>query len=203
MGCWPLVKKRAPYHLPPHRAGQCNSCGSASALCFSRCRSCSGLPCSEPKALFTTTTSYYNYEAVRWHQVVWLVEAWHLPLSAFLSLVGDKLAEYAHSWQLMRWWLLVAGALYAATRWHQAKEARPLLPAATGPALAWVTGSFVLFFGLLGYYPDRLTYTLLPLALCLVAGLLPHWPSRYARPPTLAVAAGWHLYVLLSYGPFS
>jgi hypothetical protein len=61
----------------------------------------------------------------------------------------------------------------------------------------------VLFFGLLGYYPERLTYTLLPLVLCLIAALLPHWPSRYARPVALAVAAGWHLYVLLSYGPFS
>jgi hypothetical protein len=148
-------------------------------------------------------TTYYNYEAVRWHQVVWLFEAWHLPLSAFGRLVGAKLAEYVQSWQLMRWWLLVGGALYVASRWRYASRAGALLPAGTGRALAWVTGCCVLFFGLLGYYPERLTYTLLPLVLCLLAALLPRWPSRYARPVALAVAAGWHLYVLLSYGPFS
>ncbi len=148
-------------------------------------------------------TTYYNYEAVRWHQVVWLLEARHLPLLAFGRLLGDKLAEYVHSWQLMRWWLLAGGALYVASRWRHASSAGPLLPTAAGPALAWVTGCCVLFFGLLGYYPERLTYTLLPLVLCLIAALLPHWPSRYARPVALAVAAGWHLYVLLSYGPFS
>jgi hypothetical protein len=148
-------------------------------------------------------TTYYNYEAVRWHQVVWIFEARHLPLQAFASLVGAKLAEYVHSWQLMRWWLLVGGALYVASRWRYASRAGALLPAGTGRALAWVTGCCVLFFGLLGYYPERLTYTLLPLVLCLLAALLPRWPSRYARPVALAVAAGWHLYVLLSYGPFS
>jgi hypothetical protein len=148
-------------------------------------------------------TTYYNYEAVRWHQIVWLFEAWHLPLPAFGRLVGAKLAEYVHSWQLMRWWLLVGGALYVASRWRYASRAGALVPAGTGRALAWVTGCCVLFFGLLGYYPERLTYTLLPLVLCLLAALLPRWPSRYARPVALAVAAGWHLYVLLSYGPFS
>jgi hypothetical protein len=148
-------------------------------------------------------TTYYNYEAVRWHQVVWLFEARHLPLRAFGSLVGDKLLEYVHSWQLMCWWLVVGGALYIASRWRHTSSAGTLLPAAAGPALAWVTACCVLFFGLLGYYPERLTYTLLPLVLCLIAALLPHWPSRYARPVALAVAAGWHLYVLLSYGPFS
>jgi hypothetical protein len=148
-------------------------------------------------------TTYYNYEAVRWHQIVWLFEARHLPLPAFASLVRDKLAEYIGSWQLMRWWLLVGGALYVASRWRYASRAGALLPTGTGRALAWVTGCCVLFFGLLGYYPERLTYTLLPLVLCLLAALLPRWPSRYARPVALAVAAGWHLYVLLSYGPFS
>jgi hypothetical protein len=148
-------------------------------------------------------TTYYNYEAVRWHQVVWLFEARHLPIPAFGRLVGAKLAEYVHSWQLMRWWLLVGGALYVATRWRYASRAGALLPAGTGRALAWVTGCCVLFFGLLGYYPERLTYTLLPLVLCLLAALLPRWLSRYARPVAIAVAAGWHLYVLLSYGPFS
>ena len=81
--------------------------------------------------------------------------------------------------------------------------AQTLLPPPAGAALTWVGGWFAAFFALLGYYPERLVFTLLPLVLCLAAALLPHWPRRYARPLALAGAAGWHLYVLLSYGPFS
>jgi hypothetical protein len=152
--------------------------------------------------LRTQGTTYYNHEAERFHQLVWLLEARHLPLASYLALVGRQLATYLSSLQLMVGWLLAAAGFYAATRWHQG-PAKTLLAPPTGAALAWISGWFVTFFALLGYYPERLAFTLLPLVLCLVAALLPFWPRRYARPVGLAVAAGWHLYVLLSYGPFS
>jgi hypothetical protein len=152
--------------------------------------------------LRTQGTTYYNHEAERYHQLVWLLEARHLPFAAFLALGGSKLAGYLGSLHLMAGWLLLAAALYAATRWRRG-EGGPLLPAPVGTALAWVGGWFVVFFALLGYYPERLAFTLLPLVLCLLAALLPHWPRRYTRPVALGTAAAWHLYVLLSYGPFS
>ncbi|WP_198172685.1 hypothetical protein [Hymenobacter ginkgonis] len=147
-------------------------------------------------------TTYYNHEAVRYHQLVWLLEARHLPVLAYLKGVASKVLDYLSSFQAMGGWLLLAAGLYAITRWRQPSTG-PLVPRSVGPALAWVSGGFGMFFALLGYYPERLTYTLLPLVLCLLAALLPHWPPRYARPAALASAAAWHLYVLLSYGPFS
>lgn len=153
--------------------------------------------------LRTQGTTYYNHEAVRFHQLVWLPEAWPLPWLEFSEVVMAKLAAYVTSIGVMAGWLLGGLLLLLATWWRLWPRSQPVLPAATGPALGWVFGCFVLFFALLGYYPERLAYTLLPLVLCLLAGLLPHWPARYARPAVLAVAAGWHLYVLLSYGPFS
>lgn len=147
-------------------------------------------------------TTYYNHEAARYHQLVWLLEARHLPLIDYLILIKSKLIAYLTSLHLVAGWLLLGAGLYGATRWRRVGAAAGLPPVA-GPALAWVSGWFVAFFALLGYYPERLAYALLPLVLCLLAGLLPHWPRRYARPVALAVAAGWHLYVLLSYGPFS
>lgn len=152
--------------------------------------------------LRTQGTTYYNHEAERYHQLVWLAEVRHLPCTAFLALVSSRLAEYLGSLQLMAGWLLLAAVLYGATRWRRGGGG-PLLPAPTGAGLAWVGGWFALFFALLGYYPERLAFTLLPLVLCMVAALLPHWPRQVARPLALGIAAGWHLYVLLSYGPFS
>ncbi len=147
-------------------------------------------------------TTYYNHETARYHQLVWLVEAGHLPLPQYLALVGRQLAEYVGSLGLMMGWLLLAAGLWAATA-RRRGAGRAWLPAPLGAAWAWVSGWFILFFALLGYYPERLAFTLLPLVLCLLAALLPHWPCRYARPLALAGAAVWHLYVLLSYGPFS
>lgn len=147
-------------------------------------------------------TTYYNYEADRFHQLVWLWEARQLPVAAFAALVAGKLGEYLSSLHLLWGWLLIGAGLYLATR-RRVAGSGPLLPPVAGAALAWVTGCFVGFFALLGYYPERLAYTLLPLLLCLLAAMLPRWPRRYAQPLALAVAGGWHLYVLLSYGPFS
>ena len=150
-------------------------------------------------------TTYYNHEAVRYHQLVWLLEARHLPLADYLALVGGKLAEYLGSLRLVAGWLLLGLGLLATTwgRVRRARPARPLLPTRPGRALAFTFACFGAFFALLGYYPERLAYTLLPLVLCLLAGLLPQWPPRPARWLALAGAAGWYGYVLLSYGPFS
>ena len=147
-------------------------------------------------------TTYYNPEAAHYHQFVWLLDAVRLPPREAFSLVGSKLAEYGASLQLLRGWLLLGAGLYGATWWRQ-RGRGAVLPHPAAQALGWVFATFVIFFALLGYYPERLAYTLLPLVLALLAGLLPHWPRRYARPVALAGAAGWHLYVLLSYGPFS
>lgn len=149
-------------------------------------------------------TTYYNHEAERFHQLVWLLDARHLPLAEAVDLIGSKLMEYLGSIQLMGFWLLAGAGLHAATWWRVRPEsAATLLPPVAGPALAWVSASFVLFFALLGYYPERLVFTLLPLVLCLLAALLPRWPRRYAQPAVWGAAAVWYLYVLLSYGPFS
>lgn len=146
-------------------------------------------------------TTYYNHEAVRYHQLVWLLDAAAQP--GLTRAVAGKLGSYLASLHLMGIWLLGAAALLLAMWWWRRQFSAPLLPAAAAAALGWIAGCFVIFFALLGYYPERLAYTLLPLVLCLLAALLPHWPARYARPVALATAAGWHLYVLLSYGPFS
>jgi len=151
--------------------------------------------------LRTQGTSYYNHEAERYHQLVWLLDVRQLPFASFMALLVRKEAEYLTSLHLMVGWLLLAAGLYLATSWRGSSSA--LLPKPLGAAWAWVSGWFGLFFALLGYYPERLAFTLLPLVLCLIAALLPHWPRRYARPIALGIAASWHLYVLLSYGPFS
>jgi len=147
-------------------------------------------------------TTYYNHEAAHYHQFVWLLDAARLPFREGWGLVGSKLAEYGASLQLVGGWLLLDVVLYVATWWQQ-RGRGDVLPWAAARALAWVFATFGVFFALLGYYPERLAYTLLPLVLALLAGLMPHWPRRYARPVALAGAAGWQLYVLFSYGPFS
>ncbi len=162
--------------------------------------------------LRTQGTAYYNHEAARYHQLVWLLEVPHWPLTDFLALVAAQLGAYVRSWEALTLWLVLAAGLGGATwlrvRWAApsgagTEPARSLLRAPLGGALAWVAGSVGLFFGLLGYYQPRLAYALLPLVLVWLAALLPRWPRRWAWPLAWAGAAGWYLWTLLSYGPFS
>lgn len=154
--------------------------------------------------LKTQGTTYYNHEAERYRQFVWLLDIRIMDFSGYLRVFGNKMLEYLGSQQLMAGWLLLGSALYAVTWWRARAAGTGLrLPPVPAAALAWTAACFALFFALLGYYPERLAYTLLPLVLCLIGALLPYWPGRYARPLVLAGAAGWHLFILLSYGPFS
>ena len=147
---------------------------------------------------------YYNRETTRYHQLVWLWEGLSQPLPDYLAQIGYNLARFAEVLPQVGCWVVLAGLLYGATWRRRGAAAGPVstMTSEQAQALGWVFSTFTVFVALLGYYQVRLTYTLFPLILCGLAALLPRWPRRWAQPVALAVAASWHLYVLLSYGPF-
>jgi len=139
--------------------------------------------------------TYYNHEAVRFHQFVWLLEAWQQ--SAFWTTLGTNLLQFLLNLRTIGLLLVaVAGLALARRRW-------PVAPAGAWAVLGVVFGLFFTFYALLGYYPERLTFTLVPVLLTMLALLLGPRPGRYQGAVVLAAALGWHLYVVFSYGPFS
>lgn len=141
--------------------------------------------------------AYYNHEAERFRQLVWVLDYWQISPGAFGAKLWENLLTFLANLPAIAPFLIVAGLLALVPR-------RPLgSPTADRTALALVFGLFFVFFALLGYYPARLTYCLVPLLLCFIASRLPLLPRWAQRTAVLLSAVSWHLYTVLSYGPFS
>ncbi|MBD2714308.1 hypothetical protein KBK19_04600 [Microvirga sp. STR05] len=146
--------------------------------------------------------TYYNHEMARYHQLVWLAEAAQTSPAEFLTTVGQKLLEFAGTLSGLIGWLLAVPLLWLAAR----KRRQPV-----GPVVAdamFLLLLFGAFLAVLGYYNERLTFTLQPLLLCLSATALarlqePGQRSCLVVTGLVVTVLAWHAYQVLSYGPFS
>ncbi|MBT9394964.1 hypothetical protein KLP40_17495 [Hymenobacter sp. NST-14] len=142
--------------------------------------------------------TYYNHEAVAYNQLVWLRAAWQQPFPEFLALAGANLRQFAATLPAIGLWLAVG--LGAGWRWYQTGLSGPAgLPELVGLLLLQLV-----FLAGLGYYQERLTFMLVPLLLLLLAGALARRPpGRVGVGLLTAAALSWHVWQVVSYGPFS
>ncbi|GGE98328.1 hypothetical protein [Hymenobacter cavernae] len=142
--------------------------------------------------------TYYNQEAVRFHQFTWMLDAWRESPGTFFSTLSTNLLTFWTNLGTIQGFLLAALLLGGLQRWRGLKA-----PAGVWPVLGFVFLLFFAFYALIGYYPERLTFTLVPILLCVLALLLLRRPLPYQRLLVLLAALSWHWYVVSSYGPFS
>lgn len=140
--------------------------------------------------------TYYNHEAESYGQLLWLRAIWEQPFVDFLQLAGHNLLRFLETLPAIGPFLtLVAGLVV----WSYKRGCLHHLPTPVIGLLLVQTA----FLVVLGYYKERLTFMLVPLLLLLIALLLAHLPGRQTSAALLAAALGWHLWQVLSYGPFS
>lgn len=143
--------------------------------------------------------TYYNHEMVRFRQLVWLIDLAKQPADEWLPMLWNKLREFSQTLIGIAFFLLVLPLLGLLTRLQRVKT----LVSQPWPEVVFLLVLFGSFLVALGYYNQRLTFTLVPLLLCGAALLLSRLPARF-QPAMIALAAiGWHLYNVWSYGPFS
>jgi len=141
--------------------------------------------------------TYYNHEMARFHQLVWIVEGLQGSPVEFWTEVKSNFFEFLSTLSGIQV-LLVATPLLWLYSWKRGKKHPPLVADALFLLLL-----FAGFLLVLGYYNERLTFTLQPLLLCLAAAALPRFRLSWQRLGLLVSAISWHLYQVLSYGPFS
>jgi hypothetical protein len=158
--------------------------------------------------------SYYNHEIVVYRQLIWLADATRSGVGGFLNQAARNTRAYAATYLSVEMFpLVVAGVLLALGQAVKqgAGEAAPAAGERTSLERGCfvVGGCFFLFLGALGYYQTRLTFSLVPLALCVVAMELTRLAGtdrrmlrRLAWVLTPA-ACLWTAYHLMKYGPFS
>ena len=184
------------YQLLTHRAGRSTAVllGQLLAVVF-----CFMLPTFAWIGLLKLQgVTYYNQEAVRFHQFTWVLDAWRESPQTFFSTLGTNLMKFLTNLHTIELFLIAVVLLGGLQLWRGVKA-----PTGAWSVLSFVFLLFFAFYALMGYYPERLTFTLVPILLCMLALLLQRQSLPYQRPVLLLAALGWHLYVVLSYGPFS
>lgn len=140
---------------------------------------------------------YYNREVAEFRQLVWMKDALDISIVHFFTVFGNNIIAYFSSFGEVTLFVVAAiiSSLYISGRTGGNRTLQSTL----------ISGLVLVgFFMILGYYEERLTYTLLPVCLCLI--LLAVSRSAVLQKSTVifvAVALGWHIYTMLTYGPFS
>lgn len=143
---------------------------------------------------------YYNHEVERFRQLVWMQDAMSVSAGNFFSVLWNNIQAYFSSFGEMYIFIIAAmiSGLYLSKKKELLKDVSALrVMAISGLVL-------ILFFMILGFYEERLTYTLLPVCLCIVYFATSRVKLLQKNATVFIVlAVAWHLYNVLSYGPFS
>lgn len=144
--------------------------------------------------------SYYSLEIAYYRQLIWIKDSLSVSASAFFQALQKNTMAYFSTMRYFICSLAAAGAIVAIM-------SRFKLPEQNNTkiikGIAFVLLCFFCFYWMLGFYEERLTYTLIPVLLCLVIAFCRD--SFHQKKMTYilcGLALTWHIYVLLSYGPF-
>lgn len=145
----------------------------------------------------TTIGHYYNNEVSVYRQLVWIVDTLRVSFDTFAVAAAANAVSYAHTFGEAIFFIIPAALAASWLWWRRLADRDTLLIVASFMV-------FLVFFLLLGFYQSRLTFTLVPLCLCLLLQASQHvqWRPATLVVPALAVLS-WHLYTVVSYGPFS
>jgi hypothetical protein len=141
---------------------------------------------------------YYNHEVVVFRQLVWMKDALNISVGNFFSALTNNITAYLSSFGEMAFFIVAAIVAAISIGKQLAHPPRALQ--------SFITTGIILavFFMILGYYEERLTYTLLPVCLCIILLAYNRKRGEEQYPAVYLLAAlAWHMYTVLSYGPFS
>jgi hypothetical protein len=142
-------------------------------------------------------THYYSLEFAQYREFIWILDALKHSFGAFLQALGQYSKDFARTLGGVGGVLVILLLLY----FLAGGQVEP--PRRDSGAIAIVLLVVTIFYWLLGFYQDRLSYSLVPVLICLwAASLGKKMNQRRLLYLLLPAAAAWHLVQLLQYGPF-
>jgi hypothetical protein len=140
---------------------------------------------------------YYNFEMTVFHHIVWIPETMQQSIGSFIRQFELNTVAYFKTM-----WLILVLIIFSFILFVSGKI-KILLWTESARITIFIFTYYFLFFWLLGAYFERLTQTLIPIIICfwvVEAG------KKITAKKTIYVLSSltliWHLYILMSYGPF-
>ena len=144
---------------------------------------------------------YYNHEVEQYRQLVWILDSLRVSFVRFTAVLLDNILAFFRTFREITVFILAAVAMCPYWRKSQAENGASRADVATLTGVFFVFG---VFYMLLGLYEERLTFTLYPIVLCaLILCVSTTDKVRRWQPLFVFLSLCWHLYNVMSYGPFS
>jgi hypothetical protein len=161
------------------------------------------LPLALWMAFVTTRTGrFYSHEVAYYRQFVWIIDSASRGASVLVTDLFRNLAEYAKTLATVAWLPVILLAVLGRTANGNDRETRR--------AVTWYLFANVPFYALMGFYRTRLTWTIVPPLLLLLAeriGRLEQSVSenrrRALRAGAAALALAYAAYWFVKVGPYS
>ncbi len=140
---------------------------------------------------------YYNSEIEKFHQLMWIPASLHMSFSQFCSMFFGLIIAYLKTFAEPSFFIFAAIVLAMITKSTKSFQKQALYPF----YISFLV--YFLFLFVLGYYKQRLTFTLFPFLICILLLQVNSIKSIRNKPYIFyLIVLGWHLYNVLSYGPF-
>jgi len=149
---------------------------------------------------------FYNHELEHYRELIWMVDAWKISPSQFFKSLFKNLQLYIATFPYLLLYILVLLIPLIIYKVINPEIFKGISTVRDKEILAFVFFIFLGFFALLGYYVDRLTFSLTPPILLFIGCLLVLNKAKkflWDDIVLIVVAVGWHIYNITSYGPFS
>jgi len=148
---------------------------------------------------------YYNGEISNFREFVWVIDTMSIGFSTFIKTASSYSLRYLHT-ILLTLIPFVVGLLFLFNKSKSIKISSEYSHFFL--YLKWMVALFFFFFWVLGYYNFRLTYTLVPILLLIIAILLQTllinkiFLKETLRKNLLFLSIVWIVWSVLKYGPF-
>ena len=146
--------------------------------------------------------AFYSYEVEHYRQFVWIMDAFNASIATLMhSGLENTINFFATFKQLLLYSCFLLFSLLfiyrGSLRFEESYDqfGRGLL--------TFIILSFIPFFWLLGYYADRLTFSIAPLLVIFIGYLALKQKQENTNLLWLSSSILWQVYNITSYGPFS
>ncbi|WP_018342802.1 glycosyltransferase family 39 protein [Cytophaga aurantiaca] len=145
--------------------------------------------------------AYYNHEVKQYRQLVWILDTLSVSVRHFFSVFYSNIIQFSVTMSSL--WLF--GVLLVSTLIGRKIKIGSAFVFNNNTGLLLLNlACFGSFFMLLGFYADRLTFTLMPILLCLsVANAAEMLNNKKVQIVLLLIVTIWHAVNVCSYGPFA
>jgi hypothetical protein len=145
-------------------------------------------------------SDFYISETAKYRQLVWIIDTLHISFYEFIKVLIKNVIYYAKTLKGIVFFIILFIGLYVYS--GNPLSIKRLIKNRNSLLISFVFITFFSYYCILGFYAERLTFTLVPILLCSCIFLIGNSNKKINIYVFALVVIAWCCYNIFSYGPF-